>query len=256
VAITPASDSSTYGPISYDAGTLVIKGAQLTVTASGGSITAGDPFTPTASVSGLAAGDSASVSSVTFTYSGIGSTSYGPSSAVPSAAGAYAVTPSAATVAITPPSHQSSYPTPYAYVSGTLVVSPAPAVIPVSAPKAPKAPPRTMSVSPFAEGSYALTARLRAQILKIAKAIKTAGYKTVSLTGYTDNVFTPAFNALLELNRARTVSLQLSVDLTRLHVSGVVVSVVPAPSIVLVATNATARGRAANRRVVATLRSS
>ncbi len=52
------------------------------------------------------------------------------------------------------------------------------------------------------------------------------------------------------------MSLQLSVDLTGLHVHGVVITVVPAPSIVLVATNTTAKGRAANRRVVATLRSS
>ena len=250
VSISPSADASRYGSVIYDGGTLVIKGGKLTVTASSGSITAGDPFSPSATVSDLATGDTGTVASATYTYTGIGSTSYGPSGAVPKGVGAYDVTPSAATVTISPSSDQSFYPPPFTYVAGTLIVAPKPVVVPVNAPKAPA---RTVTVSPFPEGSYALGAKLKRQVMVMAEAIKSAGYKTVSLTGYTDNVFTPAFNALLELNRAKAVSLQLSVDLTGLHVHGVVITVVPAPSIVLVATNTTAKGRAANRRVVATL---
>ena len=88
-------------------------------------------------------------------------------------------------------------------------------VIPVNAPKP---PPRSiaMTVSPFPEGSYALTPKLQSQVLRVARAVRAAPIRTVSLTGYTDNVFTPAFNALVELNRAKAVALQLGVDLTKL----------------------------------------
>lgn len=255
IVISPSADAVDYVAISYASGTLVIKGGSLTVSASSGSITSGDPFSPTASVSGFAAGDSGSVTTVTFTYTGVGSTSYGPSTAQPSGVGAYAITPSGATVAVTPPSHQAFYPSPYDYVAGSLIIAPKPVVITVNPPKP---PPRaiTMTVSPFPEGSYALSAKLRTQVLKVARAVRAARIRTVSLTGYTDNVFTPAFNALVELNRAKAVALQLGVDLNKLHVHGVTITVVPAPTIVLVATNATAKGRAANRRVVATLRTS
>ena len=242
-----------YVAISYASGTLVIKGGSLTVSASSGSITSGDPFQPHGLGVGVRGrGQRRRLTTVTFTYTGVGSTSYGPSTAQPSGVGAYAITPSGATVAVTPTSHQAFYPSPYDYVAGSLIIAPKPVVITVNPPKP---PPRaiTMTVSPFPEGSYALSAKLRTQVLKVARAVRAARIRTVSLTGYTDNVFTPAFNALVELNRAKAVALQLGVDLNKLHVHGVTITVVPAPTIVLVATNATAKGRAANRRVVATL---
>ncbi len=88
----------------------------------------------------------------------------------------------------------------------------------------------------------------------MARTIQKNHYKTVNLTGYTDNVFTAAFNATLNQNRAEAVSTQLSADLQKLKISGVAITVVPGYSVVFVSTNATAKGRAMNRRVVATLK--
>jgi outer membrane protein OmpA-like peptidoglycan-associated protein len=120
----------------------------------------------------------------------------------------------------------------------------------------PPAPPpeRTISIEPFGEGSYALSPKLEKEIQRMALTIQKRHYKTVDLTGYTDNVFTPAFNVTLNQNRALAVSARLSLDLQTLNVSGVVISIVPGYGVVLVATNTTAQGRAENRRVVATLK--
>jgi outer membrane protein OmpA-like peptidoglycan-associated protein len=111
-----------------------------------------------------------------------------------------------------------------------------------------------VTIEPFAEGSYALSSTLKTEIEKMATTIQKSHYKTVSLTGYTDNVFTAAFNATLNQNRAEAVATQLSLDLSTLKVSGVAITVVPGVSIILVSTNATAKGRAENRRVMATLK--
>jgi outer membrane protein OmpA-like peptidoglycan-associated protein len=92
------------------------------------------------------------------------------------------------------------------------------------------------------------------EIQQMAQTIQKSHYKTITLTGYTDNVFTPAFNVTLNQNRASAVLTRLSLDLRALKVVGVTVSIVPGYSVVLVATNATAQGRAENRRVVATLK--
>ena len=255
VTITPTADTALYSPfIQYDAGTLTIKGLQITVTASGGSVVAGTVFHPTASLGGLQNGDTATVSGVTYTFTGVGSTSYGPTSAAPTVTGAYAVTPSGATVTVTPSAHQGAYPTPYSYVAGTLIVTPAPiVVVPVNAPKAPP-PPRTFTIKPFAEGSFALGKKLKTQIKNLASKVKHGGYRSVALQAFTDNVFTPAFNALLNQNRADAVSLQLGRDLKAIGDNGVSISIVTGFSVILVSQNATAKGRAANRRVVATLK--
>jgi outer membrane protein OmpA-like peptidoglycan-associated protein len=92
------------------------------------------------------------------------------------------------------------------------------------------------------------------EIQQMALTIQKSHYRTVTLTGYTDNVFTPAFNVTLNQNRAEAVSTRLSEDLQTLKVSGVTIAIVPGYGIVLAATNATAKGRAQNRRVVATLK--
>jgi len=84
--------------------------------------------------------------------------------------------------------------------------------------------------------------------------IKKMGYKSVTLAGYTDNVFTPTFDALLVQNRAYAVELMLNIDLKKLKVKGVNVSVVPGLTVQLVNLNTTVSSRALNRRVVATLR--
>jgi outer membrane protein OmpA-like peptidoglycan-associated protein len=124
----------------------------------------------------------------------------------------------------------------------------------VSSPPPAPPPPKTITIAPFAEGSYALTAKLKAEIQRMAKTIVKSHYKTVGLTGYTDNVFTAAFNVTLNQNRAQAVSARLSLDLQSLNDNGVTITIVPGYSVVLVASNTTAKGRAANRRVVATLK--
>jgi outer membrane protein OmpA-like peptidoglycan-associated protein len=88
----------------------------------------------------------------------------------------------------------------------------------------------------------------------MALTIQKSHYKTITLAAYTDNVFTPAFNVTLNQNRAEAVLARLSQDLKTLKVSKVTITIVPGSSVVLVANNATAKGRAQNRRVVATLK--
>lgn len=88
----------------------------------------------------------------------------------------------------------------------------------------------------------------------MAKIIKKDHFKTVGLTAYTDNVFTAAFNVTLNQNRAQAVSTRLTLDLHTLKYTSVKVTIVPGYSVVLASSNTTAKGRAANRRVVATLK--
>lgn len=88
----------------------------------------------------------------------------------------------------------------------------------------------------------------------MAKIVKAKRYKLVQLTGFTDNVFTAAFNVTLNQNRAQKVSTRLQADLKALKFKGVTVVIVTGFQVVLVGTNTTAKGRAVNRRVVATLR--
>jgi OOP family OmpA-OmpF porin len=99
-----------------------------------------------------------------------------------------------------------------------------------------------------------LTAKLKSEIKRMAVTIQKKHYRTVALTGYTDNVFTAAFNVTLNQNRAQAVLARLSLDLQSMKVSDVSIAIVPGYGVVLVSTNATAKGRAENRRVVATLK--
>ncbi len=134
-------------------------------------------------------------------------------------------------------------------------VSPAPAPKPKPKPKpAPRpAPTRSIVIKPFAQGSYTLTKSLMAQVWRPATLIKRLRYRSVSLAGYTDNVFTPAMDAVLIHERAVAVLHRLSRDLTRLRDAHVRLSIAPGTSIELVSLNTTAARRALNRRVVATL---
>ena len=157
----------------------------------------------------------------------------------------------------------------------TPVSPPPPIVIPVSPPKPPNKPKpkpkpthkkvvppaprpapsiRTIVIRPFAQGSWSLSKSLRAQVWRLAELIKRLRYHSVTLAGYTDNVFTPALDAVLIQSRAEAVKVQLAADFAALRVRGVQVSVVQGLSIQLVSLNATVKSRALNRRVVATLR--
>ena len=105
-------------------GTLTISAATLTVTVGG-------TVAPTASVTGgLTSPDTGTVTSVTFTYAGTGSTVYAASTTAPAAAGTYSVTPSAATVTISPSADAANYSTTYTYVGSVLDIN-NPVVVPV-----------------------------------------------------------------------------------------------------------------------------
>ena len=110
-----------------------------------------------------------------------------------------------------------------------------------------------MAIKPFAEASHTLTKPLLAQVWRLALSIKRQHYTTVTLTGYTDNVFTPAMDALVIRERSLAVSRQLQFDLGRLKVRWVTITIAPGVTIPLVTLNTTPSSRALNRRVVATL---
>jgi hypothetical protein len=85
---------SNYTTISYVAGTWKINKAGLVVTVTPQTgVTYGSTITETFTVTGLNAADS--ITGLTYTYSGTGSTIYGPTSTAPKAVGTYALTPSA-----------------------------------------------------------------------------------------------------------------------------------------------------------------
>lgn len=224
----------------------------LTITASSQSVKKGQLIHTSVSVSGAQPGDTVRITRVTLTYTGIGGTSYGPNSAPPSQVGAYAVTPSQATISVTPSSDAQRYSGTILYVAGTLQINPPDLVIKAEPPRL--SPTRVLAIKPFAEGSYALNRKLIKQVERLALVIKRGKYHSVALTGFTDNVFTPAFNVVLNQRRAAAVQARLSADLVRLHVKNVKISIVTSFSVQLVSTNTTAKGRAQNRRVVAVLR--
>jgi hypothetical protein len=95
----------------------------LSVTAGNISITVGGTVTPTASVTdGLKSPDTATVTA-TYSYAGTGSTTYAASATAPTAAGTYSITPSAATVTISPATDAANYSTTYDYYPGTLTIT-------------------------------------------------------------------------------------------------------------------------------------
>lgn len=108
-------------------------------------------------------------------------------------------------------------------------------------------------IKPFAEASHTLTKALLAQVWRLALSIRRHHYTSVTLTGYTDNVFTPAMDALLIRERSLAVSERLQADLGRLNDHRVTITIAPGLTIQLVTLNTTPSSRALNRRVVATL---
>ena len=215
-------------------------------------MTKGQPIRTSVSISGVHAGDTVRVTGVTLTYTGIGGTSYGPNSAPPGQVGVYSVTPSHATIAVSPSADAKRYSGTILYVGGTLEILVPDIVIKAAPPKL--SPTRSLAIKPFAEGSYALNRKLVKQVARLALVVKRGKYHSVALTGFTDNVFTPAFNVVLNQRRAAAVEARLHADLVRLHVTNVKISIVASFSVQLVSTNTTAKGRAQNRRVVAVLR--
>ena len=111
-------------PNTYVAGTLTIAKATLSVTAANQNVTytGSQVAADTSSVSGLLGSDAATVTSATYSYTGISGTTYGPSSTRPTGAGTYSVTPSAASLTFTS-GIAANYSGTYTYVAGTLTIA-------------------------------------------------------------------------------------------------------------------------------------
>ena len=93
---TGSGSADNYNTITYNAGTYTINKGTLIITAvSSGTTTYGTPL-PGLNISTSGLGQGATVGSVTYTYRGTGTTSYGPSETAPRALGTYSITPSGA----------------------------------------------------------------------------------------------------------------------------------------------------------------
>ena len=124
VTITSIGNGTTYKTSLEGAHSANVTPGVLTITVKNLAVVVGSPVNMKASVSGLSSTDLATISKVTFTYSGKGSTSYSASTTVPKAIGTYLVMPSSATVVISPSSDQTIYAKTYTYVAGTLTILP------------------------------------------------------------------------------------------------------------------------------------
>lgn len=128
VGATKAGDVN-YDPVLVEQAFTITTRA-VTVTASSPSVTYPTPISQSYSVTSgtLATGDA--ISSITYTYQGTGSTTYGPSTTAPTGAGTYSVTPSAATFSAGLASNYAIQ-----YQPGTVTISQAPqATLTMSSP--------------------------------------------------------------------------------------------------------------------------
>ena len=94
LAANSVTGATTGPPSSFAATTVTISGISGTVTASSTNVTFGSATSSSFTTSGLPSG--CTVSSITYTYSGSGTTTYGPSTTAPTNAGAYSVVGSSA----------------------------------------------------------------------------------------------------------------------------------------------------------------
>ena len=108
-------------------------------------------------------------------------------------------------------------------------------------------------IDPFSEGSYALNAKLNAQIWVAASLMKVHGLHHATVIGNTDSIDSHQFNLALGLHRAQAVRTQLLKDLAALGYHSVTLATATKGDTQFVASNKTAAGRALNRRVVLTL---
>jgi YVTN family beta-propeller protein len=135
-SVTPAvatfsSGSASNYAITYNPGSLVIQAqpTAITISATSQAIQSGVSPTPQFSITAGALNGTDSISGVTYTYQGLGSTSYAASTTAPTAAGTYSVTPSNAVF-----SSGSSASYTITYAPGTLTLE-APAPTPNTLPK-------------------------------------------------------------------------------------------------------------------------
>ena len=108
---------------------------------------------------------------------------------------------------------------------------------------------RTFNLSGYASGKTALTASMKTMLDQLASQIKTNGVTSVAVAGHTDSVGNFATNGPLSVARARVAAAYLQSALTGLGATNVTVTVSGRADRKPVASNATAAGRAQNRRV-------
>jgi hypothetical protein len=128
--ITSIGNETTFRSSLEGARSVNVTPGVLTITVRDAFAVMGRPVHMSTTVSGLASTDVAMVSNVTYTFYGKDSTTYGPSTAAPSAVGTYSVMPSGATVVISPSVDQAVYSKTYTYVAGTLTILPRTTVVP------------------------------------------------------------------------------------------------------------------------------
>ena len=130
VTITSIGNGTTSITSAEGASSATVTPGELTLTVANETIVVGAAVHMNTIVSGLASGDQATATTVTYTYSGKGSTSYATSTTAPKTVGTYTVKASGATVTVTPAVDQSTYSKTYNYVEGTLTIVPRPSVVP------------------------------------------------------------------------------------------------------------------------------
>ena len=114
VTATKAADAS-YLAASSTATTFILAAKPVTVTGSNRSISFGGSLTPGYTAGAMVGSDA--ISTVTYTYQGTGSTTYGPSTTVPTAVGTYSITPSVTALSVGTLSNYS-----FGYTAGTLTI--------------------------------------------------------------------------------------------------------------------------------------
>lgn len=112
----------------------------------------------------------------------------------------------------------------------------------------------TFTISPFPEGSAALTPLLESQIDTIANHVVSGGDTSVTLVGYNDDDPKGQGGVALSAARAAAVRGYLAVRIRHHGVGDVSITTAARGDADPVASNSTAAGRAQNRRVVARLR--
>ncbi len=122
VTAMKASDN-TYLSTTSSATAVTFSAKTVAVSAGSGNINYGGSFTPSYSAGPLAGSDA--VATVSYSYTGTGGTTYGPSTAAPTAAGSYTITPSVTSLS---PGVLTNYN--FSYTTGTLTI----AAIALSAP--------------------------------------------------------------------------------------------------------------------------
>ena len=128
--ITSIGNGTTYMTSLEGARSVNVTPGVLSITVRNLAVVVGHPVIVTSNVSGLTSTDQATISKVTYTYSGKGATTYGPSTTAPKSVGTYTVKPSGATVVISPSADQTIYSKTYTYVAGTLTILPRTTVVP------------------------------------------------------------------------------------------------------------------------------